>query len=606
MNEVGYNPNKKRRRTKQLVKDIKEQMDFYFSDANLNRDKFMRDMVGQNGNNYVRLDVLLTFNQLRHMGTDVNLLRKAILLSDQLHLSDDLKSVRRKANSIKPLPSDIDHCTVVIDHLPPNASIQWLKAVCTKFGTVGYISLPRYKSDAIKGFAFVEFTKLENAVLACSVLNSPPRNFFPKLQQFTSHIKNKLSLQFTNKTFSIKSPNAEEVILKAKRRQLHNCKEEPLPPLSDINNDCEKTELRKLCCTNNQHCKCAACSKCFNSQTKSNKINETTGIETSTALSYSEVQTENDLVIPSPTVKSKITCINNHKNKRKADVPMVSYHNDDGSSNKKARFSEESLLIASQDVEGSKYISTHKRKRRNRKCREKSKKGKTNKETKKKISLHVMMKTEWNEFKKAYMREQRENFGKLKSILQKCSSPDPETTSVYIKHHLALKKSAAESFLDMSDPETDELENHIEEFPKSKTSTSVFIPGVVASLSSLTMDMQSGLLTPLPHFKVIKSYFEQYGSVAYVDVKPGSVNGYIRFETSDVAQRAIMEEKRYGLCLLTSVQEERYWDHLLISRQLKRSRERERQRGKQRLVFRAEKRTDNASTRHIKFNFNFH
>ena len=588
---------KKRRRTKQLVRDIKEQVEFYFSDANLNRDKFLQGFVGQNGNNYIALELLLTFNQLQHLGADINLLQKAIKLSDQLQLSDDLKTVKRKACFIKPIPSDIDHSTIVIDRLPANASIQWLKAVCRKFGCVSYITLPRYKSDLIKGFAFVEFTRSADAALACSVLNSPPRNFFPKLQQFTSHIKNKLSLQCSSKTCAIRISYSEDEVPKAKKRRLCDDTDE-------AQSDADKRVAPKSTYENNNHCDYDLSLKHDDKQSKNNLVLNTSSIDTLEASSDNQILKEDDSLIVKPTVKSKITCVRNCKNKRDAVDSVDSYYANDGNPSKKAKVCNINALKVNQSFNGSEIFSA-KKKRRKRKCREKSKKGKTNKESNKKINLYAMMKPAWDEFKKSYLREQRENFGKLKSILQKCSSPDPETTSVYIKHHLALKKSAAENFLDMSDPETEELENHIDEEQKPQTSTSVFISGVVVSLSSLTVEDHSGMVTPLPHFKAIKSYFEQYGSVAYVDVKPGSIHGFVRFETSDAAQHAIMEEKQYGLCLLTSVQEERYWDDLLISRQLKRTRERERLRGKQRLVLRAEKRTDVASTRHIKFNANF-
>lgn len=47
--------------------------------------------------------------------------------------------------------------------MPAKADHDWVKSIFEKYGSVAYISLPKFKSGAIKRFAFVEFINEESA-----------------------------------------------------------------------------------------------------------------------------------------------------------------------------------------------------------------------------------------------------------------------------------------------------------------------------------------------------------------------------------------------------------------------------------------------------------
>lgn len=51
----------------------------------------------------------------------------------------------------------ISNFFVVKENLPEHADVDWVRGKFSAFGPVQYVSLPRYKSLKIKGFAFVEF-----------------------------------------------------------------------------------------------------------------------------------------------------------------------------------------------------------------------------------------------------------------------------------------------------------------------------------------------------------------------------------------------------------------------------------------------------------------
>ncbi|KAF9794147.1 hypothetical protein SFRURICE_009524 [Spodoptera frugiperda] len=155
-----HSPRKRiRHRKKQLYENILKQMEFYFSDANLTKDRFLGDLVKNDP--YVPLELFLKFNKVRSLTQDVNDIAKAMKNSTLLELSEDRLKVKRKTPV---LPYDADSRTVYVESIPVTASREWLERVFSDYGHVAYISLPKFQhSQKIKGFAFIEFDKPEAA-----------------------------------------------------------------------------------------------------------------------------------------------------------------------------------------------------------------------------------------------------------------------------------------------------------------------------------------------------------------------------------------------------------------------------------------------------------
>ncbi|XP_021201282.3 la-related protein 7 [Helicoverpa armigera] len=155
-----HSPRKRiRHRKKQLYENILKQMEFYFSDANLTKDRFLGDLVKKDP--YVPLELFLKFNKVRSLTQDVNDIAKAMKNSTLLDLSEDRLKVKRKTAV---LPYDADSRTVYVESIPVTASREWLERVFSDYGHVAYISLPKFKnSQKIKGFAFIEFNRPEDA-----------------------------------------------------------------------------------------------------------------------------------------------------------------------------------------------------------------------------------------------------------------------------------------------------------------------------------------------------------------------------------------------------------------------------------------------------------
>uniref|UniRef100_A0A3B4B4M5 La-related protein 7 n=1 Tax=Periophthalmus magnuspinnatus TaxID=409849 RepID=A0A3B4B4M5_9GOBI len=177
---------KKRSRVKQLLTDVKKQVDFWFGDVNLHKDRFLRKLVDESGDGYVDLSVLASFNRMKNLTSDTKLIARALKNSSVVEVNLEGTKVRR-LHPIGDPPNDEDSRTVYVELLPRDVSHNWIERVFSKCGNVVYVSIPRYKSTGdSKGFAFVEFEKVEQAQKAIEMLNNPPEDaprkpgIFPK------------------------------------------------------------------------------------------------------------------------------------------------------------------------------------------------------------------------------------------------------------------------------------------------------------------------------------------------------------------------------------------------------------------------------------------
>lgn len=159
-----------RKRKKGLYSLIRQQMEFYFSDSNLAKDKFLTSLIFQSNEGYIDLAVFLNFNKIRALTTDTEDIRKALVSSEILKISEDSKHVKR-ITRIQPL-ENVDDCTLYLENLPTHATHDWIREIFSPFGKINYVSLPRLKaSKKIKGFAFVEFNNPESVESACQYFN---------------------------------------------------------------------------------------------------------------------------------------------------------------------------------------------------------------------------------------------------------------------------------------------------------------------------------------------------------------------------------------------------------------------------------------------------
>lgn len=87
-------------KTEELRVCVLKQIEYYFSDENLVRGKYLQKKIGQNNEGWVHLNVLVKFNRLAEICNDWKLIGKFLKKSKSnvIEVSDDKQRVRRIQN----------------------------------------------------------------------------------------------------------------------------------------------------------------------------------------------------------------------------------------------------------------------------------------------------------------------------------------------------------------------------------------------------------------------------------------------------------------------------------------------------------------------------
>lgn len=159
-----------------LEGSIIRQLEYYFGDANLARDKFLLDQITKD-DGWVPLDVLLTFKRLKSLSEDKKVIVDAIEKSDEglIEISEDREKLRRHPE--RPVPElneekrkEIYARTVYVKGFAPDEGTQMneLLEFFEPFEKVSNILMRKYHDKAtkkylFKGSVFVTFATKEQA-----------------------------------------------------------------------------------------------------------------------------------------------------------------------------------------------------------------------------------------------------------------------------------------------------------------------------------------------------------------------------------------------------------------------------------------------------------
>ena len=83
---------------KDTIIEIKNQVEYYLSDENLEKDSFFHEKISSSANGYLDLELLLKCNKIKNKGWTKEDLKKGIELSDALELDKTGEKVRKKGN----------------------------------------------------------------------------------------------------------------------------------------------------------------------------------------------------------------------------------------------------------------------------------------------------------------------------------------------------------------------------------------------------------------------------------------------------------------------------------------------------------------------------
>lgn len=116
------------------LEKLRKQVEFYFSDVNISKDVFLRQKIAEDGEGFVPLSVLLSFNRVNSITKEVPVLAEAMRPSTSVELNEDSTAVRRK----DPLPESVqlDEQTVYVKPVPPTATLEELTSFFSAHGKV--------------------------------------------------------------------------------------------------------------------------------------------------------------------------------------------------------------------------------------------------------------------------------------------------------------------------------------------------------------------------------------------------------------------------------------------------------------------------------------
>ncbi|XP_048230499.1 la-related protein 6A [Ricinus communis] len=172
-------------RTEVLKAKIVKQVEYYFSDENLPTDKHMIGLIKKNKEGFVPITIFASFRKMKKLTRDHSVIVAALRESSFLVVSSDGKKVKR----LHPFPvaaiKDPKLCTVLVENLPEDHSVENIRRIFGEAGKIKHISIrdPHAMEESKKGskadilissklHALVEYDSVEAAEKAVAALNN--------------------------------------------------------------------------------------------------------------------------------------------------------------------------------------------------------------------------------------------------------------------------------------------------------------------------------------------------------------------------------------------------------------------------------------------------
>ncbi|KAM3590548.1 uncharacterized protein V6R79_011649 [Siganus canaliculatus] len=522
---------KKRSRVRQLLGDVKKQVEFWFGDVNLHKDRFLRRLIDEADDGYVDLSLLADFNRMKKLTTDTKLIARALKNSAVVEVNLEETKVRRQ-HPIGDVPINVDHRTVYVELLPKDVTHSWIERVFTKCGSVVYVSIPRYKSTGdSKGFAFVEFEKEEEAHQAIEMLNNPPEDaprkpgIFPKTKN-----RKPISLPADNPP----SGEEEEKKKRKKKKKKESATARGSADAKEQAMEAEPSEHKRKR------------SVVVEMDPEVSSTQKTTGKLSEKKRRRSQAAEGSESDVPSKIRKTSESGSGERDHDRTKSNSLLKSDTERGAEERK------------ENIDDSMGKSKRKRKKKHK---EKLKIGEEV------IPLRVLSKTEWLKLKEEYLTLQKRSMTTLKKCITKIDHKE--------------EKSHMETDSNVQDGKVEKDKNE-----KPTSQGPQFTSGVIMKITDKK---------PLPARKFIKNALSKISPVAYIDILDGDAEGHIRFNTPEEAKVVndarveLQKEHNWKLEILSGDHEQRYWQKILVDRQVKLNRPREKKRGTEKLISRAEK-----------------
>ncbi|NXS27431.1 LARP7 protein, partial [Pomatostomus ruficeps] len=544
---------KKRSRVKQVLADIAKQVDFWFGDVNLHKDRFLREQIEKSRDGYVDISLLVSFNKMKKLTTDGKLIARAVKSSSVVEL--DLEGTRiRRRQPLGERPKDVDSRTVYVELLPKNVNHSWIERVFGKCGNVVYVSIPRYRSTGDpKGFAFVEFETKEQAEKAIEFLNNPPEEAPRKPGIFPKTVKNKPVPTLNSSNNTVVEEKKKKKKKKSKIKKESNAQAAAEAKESNTNTTTEPVPKSK------RHRTPSECSEMEGTEAPRQPSKrerrkwdraESSEVTWESRPGKRKRASSGDGEASAPKVK---------KTAEKDEVETVKEETTEPP--------KDANEVSAEEDKDKKDTSLSKSKRKHKKKhKERHKMGEEV------IPLRVLSKTEWMDLKQEYLALQKASMASLKKTMSQIK-PEPvgemETESGVQKPENYKSNPGFSTSEDGAPP------------AKANTMGPQFVSGVIVKIISTE---------PLPGRKQIKDALAVLAEVAYVDMLEGDTECHVRFKTPEDAQivmrshKEIQIKNNWKFEVLTGDNEQRYWQKILVDRQAKLNQPREKKRGTEKVT----------------------
>ncbi|XP_043852094.1 lupus La protein [Dromiciops gliroides] len=152
-----------------LESKICQQIEYYFGDFNLPRDKFLKEQI-KIDDGWVPLEIMIKFNRLSKLTKDFDVIRSALKKSkaELMEVSEDKTKIRRSPS--KPLPevtdeykNEVKNRSIYVKGFPTDATLDDIKEWLEGKGQVQNIQMRRTLHKAFKGSIFAVFDSVESA-----------------------------------------------------------------------------------------------------------------------------------------------------------------------------------------------------------------------------------------------------------------------------------------------------------------------------------------------------------------------------------------------------------------------------------------------------------
>ena len=110
-------------------KAVKRQIEFYFSDANFRKDRYLREHANESADGSVPISVLLTFKRLQAMTTDPAVVAKVMAQSTSVLVNDEKTALRRAVPFSMQSRDDSRERTMFASNVDESATLEKLQEV---------------------------------------------------------------------------------------------------------------------------------------------------------------------------------------------------------------------------------------------------------------------------------------------------------------------------------------------------------------------------------------------------------------------------------------------------------------------------------------------